>query len=702
MKASILRGIDIKSVSGNVITLDGNLVNSGYDADLANDKIVQVIQIKQFSKFTLNGGIVTCHPWDGETGGIVVAQINGDFIVNSATNPDENGKVLASGRGFFPEELNGNDIWGEPGQVGAGDPSVGIGGVGTNGSNGGSGNYGPLPCNDPSCFDYVSPMPTIVLGYDGGIGGICSGCDGSPGTLNGGTLVTYAGSYLNSQFCLGNAGYFPSGSGAGNGGDGGGAGAGGGASKGPQGQNGSDGEPGEDGGDGGKPGEGARGGGSIYLKAKNFVMNHNNAVFYADGVHGDYGRIGEYGGSGGNGGSGGQGYCDGDFYRSGGSGGNGKSGVGAQGGDGGNGGEPGYIWCVEDNSTKSLVASHFSVEGGKAGRAGLGNYPSHIMNDCGKNILEDFGTCSNIFKCADVCPRVIEECDCEKAYKQLAKADPSTTGFWDNTAENRYEFYDVNGNLVAWYNYLETELVGVRKEPCVGGDITYYYRCPKYDKANCDEIFESIFNQSTNYVEFSFDPAQNNIYEHTGTNGYEFSIVEDNENVLDEEKYFTYVHENGYVYEQYYESGELRCYDGPCSISSMSSSYQGEPGDVGVKATDGTISSSNSANAPLDIGSFKKGTGLSDEYLPNELSVTLSPNPLSQTLRSSISGFEKGSQLRYVIYDNSGKKLIDKTIASVLHDKYELRQNVTMFKKGVYYLLIQSSAKRTITKFLKY
>ena len=288
---------------------------------------VQVIRIPRYWDLDLVSGQITCHPWDDTTGGVLALHVGNKFFVQW-------GLINASRKGFNPLDIQ----WGQGG----------AGGPGDNVFNNDAGGQSAANLNVPPC---ITPTPSQeffgTLGDDGD--GVPSGSLGANGTSTSGSRLYYPkGSWLSYQTTLGNAGYYPSGTGGGTGGDGGGHGGGGGiAANSNSGSSGTAGDPAEN---GGAAGEGAIGGGIILIKVNRLVysdlmLSGSNLwpFIWIAGQNGAAGKNGGAGGSGGVGGEGGLGNQTGTaVYYSGGNGGNGEDGMGADGGDGANGAQAGF------------------------------------------------------------------------------------------------------------------------------------------------------------------------------------------------------------------------------------------------------------------------------------------------------------------------------------------------------------------------
>ncbi len=94
----------VRAVSGNTIALDGTDTATGCTANLKNTYSVgaQVIRVPQYSSLTVNGGAsVVASTWNGTTGGVVAALVQGALTVN--------GSISVNGQGFRGGILDGTD-----------------------------------------------------------------------------------------------------------------------------------------------------------------------------------------------------------------------------------------------------------------------------------------------------------------------------------------------------------------------------------------------------------------------------------------------------------------------------------------------------------------------------------------------------------------------------------------------------------------
>ncbi|MCO5253457.1 MAG: T9SS type A sorting domain-containing protein [Bacteroidetes bacterium] len=361
--------VDIINVNPSGDELEVSLLSRGYSTADPNDR-VQVIQLEQFGDLTLDKVFVKCHPWDGNTGGVLALKTNSITMKSSV--------ITAAGCGFKPED---GYSFGKGGQGAPGDIYYdGVGG-------GESAQYNE-PCLDPD------PSPNNK--HSGN-----QGTDGDPQVSSSVILPTPAnGMYTTYPVpsastgiaIMGNAGYIETGINKGGiGGNGGGHGGTGGGTNAPTPVSGNAGSVGSQGGKGGNQGRGARGGGIILLKTKYIEdgdLKQRNISRWLDvsGANGENGEPGLVGGDPGAGGFGGFGTIIGtDVYYSGGMGGSGEPGDAAGGGDGSYGGAPGTIQLAGNPilAGKSQFFENFGVpfdskwigvSPGKNGVGGRGAY----------------------------------------------------------------------------------------------------------------------------------------------------------------------------------------------------------------------------------------------------------------------------------------------------------------------------------------
>ena len=207
----------IEGISGTALTLDSGLLHT-YSQSTANRH--QVIRIPHWKDVTLAGGTLTCHPWDGTTGGVLMFRASGNLTSSSGGVIDVSGKGF---RGWAGGNMSGQQ-YGKTGEGTAGGyldayylPPAGSnggggGGLNSAGSEGGggaggslasAGEYGTVWCNDPAGSVKAAPgdtvQPTMVRFVMGGGGGGGSTGGGDCGHINaagpgGGIAIVYAAS----------------------------------------------------------------------------------------------------------------------------------------------------------------------------------------------------------------------------------------------------------------------------------------------------------------------------------------------------------------------------------------------------------------------------------------------------------------------------------------------------------------------------
>ena len=85
---------EIASINGNIITIDCGLKNS-YNDSLGGCPNTQVIRVPRYTSLTLSGaGQITCSPWNGSTGGVVVIEVQGNTSLGAGTS------INVAGMGF--------------------------------------------------------------------------------------------------------------------------------------------------------------------------------------------------------------------------------------------------------------------------------------------------------------------------------------------------------------------------------------------------------------------------------------------------------------------------------------------------------------------------------------------------------------------------------------------------------------------------
>lgn len=302
----------------------------------------QVIRVPNHTDVTiLDGGVLTAHAWDGNTGGVMMFRASGTLHVQlgGALDVDKLGFVGGTGA------------------------AGGIGGQGGGFGGGGAKTYCPLGCGADlwaggggwgtvSSGDGAPGQPganaSKCHGGDGGHGGLTKpnaepGTPGTPGIGIGASLQSDVAATNASPNVahpiLGGGGAGGSG-GVSGGGAGGGGGGGGAVTNNASHTGGTNGTGGGIGGNGGAGGDGGRGGGIAIVHATTIQLEGRISARGAAGIAGLSGTDGGTGGTGGYGGP--FSYC-GTFAVYGGRGGGGQGGDGGAGGNGGAGGGGGVI-----------------------------------------------------------------------------------------------------------------------------------------------------------------------------------------------------------------------------------------------------------------------------------------------------------------------------------------------------------------------
>ncbi len=162
----------IDSISGNTITLIQNLTNT-YTID-TNSK-AQIVKVAHYQDVTISG-LLTAHPWDGSTGGIVIFKAFGITTVN--------GSIDVTGAGFRKGAGNKGPSQGFNGE-GINGPSIQSTSPNGNGGGGGNGRYqlgadyhyasGAGGGGNKNAGSYGNSFNDPVHGNGGSIGGSASG-----------------------------------------------------------------------------------------------------------------------------------------------------------------------------------------------------------------------------------------------------------------------------------------------------------------------------------------------------------------------------------------------------------------------------------------------------------------------------------------------------------------------------------------------
>lgn len=376
-----------------------------------SDCKMQVIEVKQYTSITIdNGGVVTCAPWDGNTGGVVA------FLANTGLTINNGGWIDVAQKGFF--NVNNGGFGGNAGGGGSA-PSPQPPVDGNDGYNGNGYEFDARSLGQP-----IIPLPNIS-GGNGGTGGLkVKGEWGWPGGERG-TRLNLLPPQPPKILVPGNAGAQGRG---GRGGDGGGSGGNGGNGAMSVGGLGTTGTSGGGTYNGGQGGNGGTGGGVVIILANSISIPHSSQCIDISGSSGSMGSNGTgIGGQAGDGGNGGDGECGPNYIGYGGMGIKGQRGNGSAGGDGGGGGSIGSfsIRCISPNVNPIVKTTHVKYQKGTGMPGGLGMPPySTPANDGVDGNLNDPSLCPP-FNGTPGVKRVYEIFNCAalEAYRVLADMD---------------------------------------------------------------------------------------------------------------------------------------------------------------------------------------------------------------------------------------------------------------------------------------
>lgn len=449
------------------------------------NEVLQLIKINNYEDFTLNGGVVTCHDWDGHTGGVLSIVVTDSLTING-------GYFDVSGKGYFDNAIT----WG----------TGGSGGTGSSTSNG----LGSTATSTAIlCVNGVyNSTPTSVThtGVDGGT--VTSANDGGTGSNNSGSTKARTSANFNDKATPGQPG---SGASTQNGG----VGAQGGAAGGDGGDNttsgctanGTAGDAGENGGDGGDVGKSGKGAGSIIIKVAGIVTVNGSVsgkkLLWAVGENGEHAEGGGKGGEGGIGGDGATPCCSSSVSIICGNGGSGEGGIGGGGGDGGNGGKGGVIW-VASQGTNGLSSTNVTARGGYGGSGGPGGWgysgtPTgatmrlHDPCDVGGAPCTSGGggSCTSLNWCT------YEICDAEKVFCTIAQ---NTVSAVFETGSSTNVIFSDGVNPTGWYRE-NSGTTGFAILWAYVDDpinfIHYKYYTLLYTQDVCNDIFKSFVPYSS-------------------------------------------------------------------------------------------------------------------------------------------------------------------------------------------------------------
>ncbi len=201
----------IQSVGGGSVTLTTNLASAYY---VGGNAKAQLLRVGNYQDLTvLGGGVITAHPWDGSTGGVVAFRVSGVLTVAAS------GVISVNEQGYRGAPTN---TTGYGGTQGEGQTSPGIQSTSANGTGGGGGcsqgfgnpagggggGYGTTgttgnPGNNNNCdvggagggTAGLADLSSVALfGGGAGSGGAKAdcGCPGGYGGTGGGTILAFA------------------------------------------------------------------------------------------------------------------------------------------------------------------------------------------------------------------------------------------------------------------------------------------------------------------------------------------------------------------------------------------------------------------------------------------------------------------------------------------------------------------------------
>lgn len=332
----------VQVVNTGRLELAANLSNTYYADGNSKSQVIMVPQFREMN--VLNGGLVTCDPWNGSTGGIVF------FRSNSTVTVEPGGRIDVSVMGFNGGSGGDGGGGGKGGDSGSGAHVYKDGHAGAVSGTGGVGGKAVCRCGKGG--------DGALEGYRGDEGG-----HGSTGQgIGGGTSDQGGINGSSSDLSLLQTG---GGGGGGSGGRGGYGGGGGGGGGGGDIGNGKDGTAGAKGGKGGAGGGGGHAAGAIIIFARAIVVKGNITANGGDGYQGVSGGEGHNSKWSVDQSEGGQG----SIVCSGSAGGGGGGSQGGYGGNGGGGGSGGTIWLAADNLT---LGNHLVIADGGPGKEGAG------------------------------------------------------------------------------------------------------------------------------------------------------------------------------------------------------------------------------------------------------------------------------------------------------------------------------------------
>lgn len=639
---------------------------------------MQIVRVPIHNTVTLHGGVITCHAFDGHTGGFLP--------LRAIELKCKNGFFDVSAKGYFPEAIT----WGSP----------------SNGASGDNVYNGSSPISLYKDIYAICPNTTGLTLVDGSFG-----LEGDPkvtnsvnGTSTTGSKVKYGITHTQPFFRpkMGEAGYFKTGHKAGKGAEGGGFGGTGGNSA--SGNNGAIGSSGGNGGAGGLVGRGAKGGGIIILRIENMIYETGHEynttgkkLFYINGENGKYGGNGGNGGDGGLYGIGGTGSVVGTTVNwSGGNGEPGEAGDGATGGDGSNGGNPGALglhlkWSYPNPSGLSNYQHILSITGTNAGKAGTGGQAGFAGSSKSSSVTSNSFTLPSGYSfCSSgggTAPTMQHICNCDSVFWALSSATASGGASGTPPAAVHYPFADYDAYVK--YDTGEVHLWSLYK----GGNITSH--CYLFNDTQCMPMFEKM--RTAQALPSNWDYIALNSYaaQRVSTSPL---VVTFNQRNTPHRVALRWVATDGVLYDVM-EPGVPACYKGSCD--SKQPVNRARTAADGTKNDDGNPPVTDESIDVKNVGLFeswpeyvfmgnpnnqnnKQGILYGTDVKQNAINIeVIIPNPIVQ-------------EVDYIIINALGQTLRSGTITDIANRTVPIQG----LASGVYNLLLSTQNGNFVYKFI--
>jgi hypothetical protein len=640
---------------------------------------MQIVRVPIHNTVTLHGGVITCHAFDGHTGGLLP--------LRAIELKCKNGFFDAAAKGYFPEAIT----WGTP----------------SNGANGDKVYSGSAAITMYKDIYSICPNTTGLTLVNGNFG-----LEGDPkvtnsvnGTSTLGSKVKYGITHTQPIFrpIMGEAGYFKTGHKAGKGAEGGGFGGTGGNSA--SGNNGASGSSGGNGGPGGLVGRGARGGGIIMLRIENMIYEtgheYNTAgkkLFYINGENGKYGGNGGTGGDGGLYGIGGTGSVVGTTVNwSGGNGEPGEPGDGASGGDGSNGGNPGALglhlkFSYPNPSGLTSYQHMLSITSTSPGKAGTGGQAGFSGSSKSSSVTSNNFTLPLGYTfCTGGGGTTIPMqhiCNCDSVFWALSSAAASSVSPGTPPASTHYTFADYDAYVK--YDTGEVHLWSLHK----GGNVTSH--CYLYNDTQCMPMFDKM--KTTLALPSNWDRIDLQTYAAQRVSASPL-VITFNQRYTPHRVALQWVATDGVLYDVM-EPGVPACYKGSCD--SKQPTNRARTAADGTKNDDGNPPITDESIDEKNVGLFeswaeyvfmggntnkpnnKQGVLYGTDVKQNATDIAINiPNPIVQ-------------EVQYTIINTLGQTLYSGTIADITNRTVPLQG----LASGVYNLLLITQNGNFVYKFI--